>query len=87
MTRTDKAVTRVTTGQYPQRTGASGRGYGKARAIVVTIGPGDMLTLRPLGTQQREFISIEHLYRIAVSLRVRSDAMQKINARRRGRRA
>lgn len=77
MTRTDKSVTRVTVGSYPQKTGASGRGFGKLRPIVLTILAGDTLILRPLGTQQREYISIEEVYRYAVAQRVRSMAAQK----------
>ena len=84
MTSTDKKVTRVTTKEYPLKTGLTGRGWGKARKIAITILPGDILVLRPSGTQQREYATIEDVYRWAQMRRLRSEMAQKINAKRRG---
>ena len=83
MTSTDKKVTRVTTKAYPAKTALSGRGFGQARPISVTIAPGDVLILRPKGTRQAEYISIDMVYRYAVTTRVRSEAAQKLNAKKR----
>jgi hypothetical protein len=86
MTKTTSKVTRVTTGAYAQNTGLTGRGYGKARPIAVTILPGDTLVLRPLRTKRSEYVSIEQVWRWAVASRVRSEAAQKLNAKRRAKR-
>ena len=83
MTKTDKPVTRETVNAYPAKTAISGRGFGQARPISVTIAAGDVLILRPKGTRQREYISIDMVYRYAVTTRVRSEAAQKLNAKRR----
>lgn len=83
MTSTDKKVTRVTTRAYPTKTGISGRGFGQSRPISVTIAPGDVLILRPKGTRQSEYISIDMVYRYAVITRARSESSQKLNAKRR----
>lgn len=83
MTPTDRKVTRVTTRSYPAKTAISGRGFGAPRQIAVTIMAGDVLMLRPVGTRQREYIAIDTVYRYAVTSRVKSEAAQKINAKRR----
>lgn len=83
MTPTSKQVTRVTVGAYPSRVGLTGAGYGKARAIVVTILPGDTLLLRWKGTQQREYISIQQVMAYATRTRALSERAQKLNAKKR----
>lgn len=84
-TSTDKKVTRVTTGFYPCKLTVSGRGMGKPRRIALSIMPGDTLILRWHGTQQREYIAIEQIMRIAQTKRVLSERCQKLNAKRRRR--
>ena len=81
-TPTNHKVSRVTMREFTVTRGLTGRGYGKPRRLVVTI-DGDTLILRPHGTRQREFIGIDEVYRIAKLRRVKSQAMQKLNAKRR----
>jgi hypothetical protein len=83
MTPTDRAVTRVTIGEYPSRTGITGRGYGRPRKIATTIGPGDDITLRWGGTRQRYTLSIEQLIRRAEFLEQRERQAQR-RARKKG---
>lgn len=78
MTPTDRPVTRVTLGAYPSMTGLTGRGYGRARVIAVTIGPGDNITLRWGGTRQRVSLPIEHLMRHALRIEKRARDAEKI---------
>jgi hypothetical protein len=83
MTSTDKPVTRVTLGSYPQRTGMTGRGFGKPRKLAITLGPGDLITIRWYGTQQKVSVPAEWMARRSFNLEARSMAAQKLNAKRR----
>jgi hypothetical protein len=82
MTPTNKKVTRVTMREFTVTRGLTGRALGKPRRIVTTI-DGDTFILRPHGTRQREFIGIEEVYRIAKLRRIKSEAIQKLNFRKR----
>jgi hypothetical protein len=81
-TQTNKPVTRVTVREYGDRHGASGRAYGKPRAIVISILPGDLLCFRLSGCKAREYISIEQVYRYAYQSRVTAEARAKREAKR-----
>lgn len=83
MTSTDRKVTRVTSREYGDRVGVSGRGYGKPRRIAVTIMPGDTIGLRPLRTKRTVYIGIEQVYRYAVRLAAFAAVTDKRNAKRR----
>jgi hypothetical protein len=77
MTPTDRPVTRVTLGAYPSQTGLTGRGYGRARVIAVTIGPGDNIEFRWGGTRQRVSLPIEHIMRHALRIQQRAREADK----------
>ncbi len=85
MTPTDRSVTRVTLGAYPCQTGLTGRGYGRARAIAVTIGPGDNITLRWGGTRQRVSLPIESIMRHAQRIEQRAREAAKPQRKKGGR--
>jgi hypothetical protein len=77
MTPTDRSVTRVTLGAYPSQTGISGRGYGRLRPIVLTIGPGDSVALRWGGTRTRYTLGIEYIMRHAHRFAIRAREAEK----------
>lgn len=59
MTTLDRTVTRRTAGEYRVL-------YAKARPIVVSLAPGDMLVFRELGRRDRWTLPIATAFRIAV---------------------
>jgi hypothetical protein len=71
ITATNKPVTRVSTFTYSSRLGLTGHTFGKQRRIVVTIGPGDTLTLRWHKTRQLVYVALDNIMR-----RAQRDAQQ-----------
>lgn len=69
MTPTTKPVTRVTT--LPHR----------GRCLVCTLGPGDVLYLRPKGRRAAEGIDLASCYDLAVKRRVLRERWEKAKAR------
>jgi hypothetical protein len=49
----------------------------RGRHIVATLGPGDIVTLRPKGTRQEETVSLSWLYDQAVIRRVQYEKAKK----------
>lgn len=47
------------------------------RRLVVTLGPGDMLKLRPERTSQSEFISIAAIYSMAIKIRLAAEKAER----------
>lgn len=74
-----KQVTRITTREYVGRH-ADARG----RKLMVSLLPGDMIMVRPARTRRAEYFRISDLYDLALESRVRSERMQRINAKKRG---
>lgn len=72
MTPTSKPVTRLTQSSYHN----SGR-----RALVCTLGPGDVLYLRPKGMHKAEGIDLISCYELAVKRRVARERFDKAQAR------
>ena len=68
MTPTSKPVTRRC--MLPSRTS-------NHRRLVITIGPGDMLELRPERTRQSEYIPIAAIYSMAVKMRLLAEKRDK----------
>ncbi len=65
MTPTSKPVTRVTLGTH------------RGRRLVCTLGPGDVLYIRPLRRQQGEGIDLASCYDLAVKRRVAQARWEK----------
>lgn len=68
MTPTSKPVTRRC--MLPSRTT-------NHRRLVVTLGPGDMIELRPERTRQSESITIAAVYSMAVKIRLNAERAEK----------
>lgn len=73
MTPTSKPVSRVSLSTY--------RFGGKPRALVVKIGPGDVITLRERGRRYVADLPLDWCYRNAVRLRVDRERTEKRLAR------
>jgi hypothetical protein len=70
MTTTNKPVRRVTQGSYAVL-------YAKARPIIVSILPGDVLEFREHGRRGRWYLAIDSAFRQAVRIQALHDAAQK----------
>lgn len=57
---------------------------GKVRDLVVTLHPNGLMTLRPLGTRQRETIGLIACYNLAIKMRVREQ--KALQEKKKGRR-
>lgn len=68
MTPTTKPVTRVTVGTYHNS---------QRRALVCTLGPGDVLYMRPKGTRREEGIDLISCYEAAIKRRVLRERFEK----------
>lgn len=73
MTRTDKKVTRVTRDQYHVLYASAH----KARSIVVSILPGDVLEFREHGRRDKFLLAIDTAFKYAVRLDALAKAAQK----------
>jgi hypothetical protein len=73
MTPTSKPVTRRCT--LPSR-------LARQRRLVITLGPGDMLELRPERSRQSEFVPIDAIYSMAVKMRLLFEKKEKAAIRR-----
>jgi hypothetical protein len=69
VTPTSKPVTRVTTGTH------------RGRRLVCTLGPGDVLYLRPLRRRQGEGIDLASCYDLAIKRRVARERWEKARAK------
>lgn len=49
----------------------------RSRRIIVTVGPGDMIALRPERTRQTEYIPVDAIYSMAVKLRVLAEGKER----------
>jgi len=72
-----KPVLRSTTKEYVGR-----HKDARGRKLVVGLLPGDVLMLRPARTKRVEYIALATIYDIALESRVRSERMQRLNAKR-----
>lgn len=75
MTPISKPVTRISLIPYHNA---------RRRALVCTLGPGDVLYLRPKGCRQAEGIDLISCYELAVKRRVMKERFDKAQARRKG---
>lgn len=73
MTPTSKPVTRVTGLTYRNAEG---------RQIVCTLGPGDVIYMRPKGTRREEAIDLISCYELAVKRRVAKERFDKAKGKR-----
>lgn len=58
----------------------------KIRPVVVSLLPGDVISLRPKGTRRPEFLAVTTAWHYAVTLRVRKEQAERAAARKAKRR-
>lgn len=53
-------------------------GADRGRHLVASLEPGDLLTIRPLGTRRAETVSLFDIYRWAITCRANGARMEKL---------
>jgi hypothetical protein len=67
-----------------RETEATIRDGSKQRTVIVSLLPGDVLSLRPKGTQRAELIAVSTVWMYALRLRVAAQQAEKLVRRRGG---
>lgn len=57
------------------------RDRGRARSLVVSMLPGDVLGLRPLGTRKTEYVTFDSCYWLAIKQRVCRERIERKSAK------